>query len=137
MNDSSSCLEFHSHFSDDSRHDASTTNAHMMKMIDNMRQKNQDISECTIWESTDGCSKQYRCGAALYFLSYVSDKYNIIVDRMIGVPGYGKDIIYGINSCDKRYLKGKMCMVGTPETDDCNKRMWAHSMIGNAHYNFA
>ena len=27
--------------------------------------------------------KQYRCGVALYFLSYVSAKYNI-VDRMIG-----------------------------------------------------
>ena len=28
-------------------------------------------------------------------------------------------------------------MVGTPEADDCNKRMLAHPMIGNAHYGFA
>ena len=41
MNDSTFSLEFHSHFSDDSRQDTSTTNAHMMKMLDNMRQKNK------------------------------------------------------------------------------------------------
>ena len=130
-------LSFIHIFSDDNRQDASTTNAYMMKMLDNMRQINQDVSGCTIWESTDGCSKQYRYGDALYFLSYASAKYTIIVDRMIGAPGHGKDIVDGINACDKRHLKGKMCMIGTPEADDCNKRMLAHSMIGNAHYNFA
>ena len=56
---------------------------------------------------------------------------------MIGALGHGKEIIDGINTCDKRYLKGKICMVGTPEADDCNKRMLAHSMIGNAHYSSA
>ena len=53
MNNSTSCLEFHSHFFDDRRQDASTTNTHMIKILDNMRQNNQDVSECTIWESTD------------------------------------------------------------------------------------
>ena len=71
------------------------------------------------------------------FLSYVSAKYTIIVDRMIGTPGHGKDIVDVINVCDKRHLKGKMCMIGTPEAGDCNKRMLAHSMIGNVHYSFA
>ena len=55
---------------------------------------------------------------------------------MIGVPGYGKDIIYGINSCDKRYLKGKTCMIRKLEADDFSKRIMSHSMIGNAHYSF-
>ena len=123
MNNSTSCLEFHSHFFDDRRQDASTTNTHMIKILDNMRQNNQDVSECTIWESTDWRSKQYRCGAALYFLSYVSAKYNIIVDQMIGAPGHGKDIVDSINVCDKRYLKGKMCMIGTLEADNYSKKV--------------
>ena len=67
MNDSSSCFEFHSHFSKDNIQDASTINAHMIRMVDNARQTNQDVSECTILESTDGCLKQYRFGVALYF----------------------------------------------------------------------
>lgn len=27
-----------------------------------------------------------------------------------------------------------MYIIGTPEADDCNKRMIAHSMISNKHY---
>ena len=44
----------------------------------------------------------------LLFLSTISANFNIIVDRMIGDPGHGKDVIDGINSCDKRYLMRKM-----------------------------
>ena len=40
---------------------------------------------------------------------------------MIGALGHGKDIVDAIDACDKRYLKEKMCMVGTPEADDCKK----------------
>ena len=54
-----------------------------------------------IWESTDRCCKQYRSGNA--FLSTISTKFHVIVDHMIGTPGHGKDVIDGINACDKRY----------------------------------
>ena len=50
---------------------------------------------------------------------------------MIGAPGHGKDIVDAINACDKRYLKEKMCMIGTPEAEDSKKRMDAHAMFGN------
>ena len=50
---------------------------------------------------------------------------------MIGAPGHGKDIVDAINSCNKRYLKEKMCMIGTQEADDDTKRMDAHAMIGD------
>ena len=72
MNNSISRLQFHSHFSDDNIQDTSTTNAHMMKMLDNLKHNSQKISGCTIWKSTDRCSKQYRCGSTLYFLSYIN-----------------------------------------------------------------
>ena len=42
-----------------------------------------------------------------FFLSILSTNFNIIVDRMIGAPGHGKDVVDGINAFDKRYLMGK------------------------------
>ena len=57
---------------------------------------------------------------------------------MIGAPGHGgKDIVDAINTCDKRYLKEKMCMIGTPEADDSTKRMDAHAMIGDIKSSWA
>ena len=102
-----------------------------------LKLNNQEISGCTFWESTDGYSKQYRCGSALFFLCYISFKYKIIIDRMIGAPGHGKNLVDSINTSDKTYLKDKMCMIRTPEVDDCSKRIKAHSMIDNTYYIFA
>ena len=59
--------EFHSHLSDDSRQDASTTHAHMTSMLNELKKGNTLKPKCTIWKSTDGCCKQYRCGSSLYF----------------------------------------------------------------------
>ena len=129
--------EFHSHLSDDSRQDASTTHAHMTSMLNELKKGNKLKPKCTIWESTDGCCKQYRCGASLYFLSLLSSNFNINIDRMIGAPGHGKDIVDAINACDKRYLKEKMCMIGTPEADNSTKRMNDHAMIGNKKSSWA
>ena len=42
-----------------------------------------------------------------------------------------------INACDKRYLKEKMCMIGTREADDSTKRMDTHAMIGNKKSSWA
>ena len=42
---------------------------------------------------------------------------------MIGTPGHGKDCVDSIHASDKRYLKGKMCMIGTLEVDDYSKKM--------------
>ena len=136
MNDSSSYLQFHSHFSVVIRQDMPTTNAHIMNMIDNMNLNNQEISRCTVWEATDECYNQYCFSVTIYFLSYVSFKHSITIDRMVSTSGHGKNIVDSINACDKRYLKGNMCTIGTPEVDDYSKRMTAHSMIGSAHYNF-
>ena len=37
----------------------------------------------------------------IIFLSIISTNFNIIVDRMIGVPGHEKDGVDDINACDK------------------------------------
>ena len=93
--------------------------------------------KCTIWKNTDGCCKQYRCGASLYFLSLLSSNFNINIDRMIGAPGYGKDIVDVINACDKRYLKEKMRMIENPQADDSTKRKDDHAMIGDKKSSWA
>ena len=50
---------------------------------------------------------------------------------MIGARWHGKDVIDSINSCDKCYLMGEVCMIGTPETDDNEKKINSNSMVGN------
>ena len=62
--------EFDSHLSEDSRQDASITHAHMISMLNELKKSNKLKPKCTIWESSDGCCKQYCCGASLYFLSF-------------------------------------------------------------------
>ena len=61
-------MEFHSNFSDDSRQNTSTTHAYMVSIINELRNKNQLKQRCTIWESTDGCYKQYHCDTTLFFI---------------------------------------------------------------------
>ena len=120
--------EFHSHFSDDNRQDASTTHTHIIYMLEKLNKKKQLKCRYIIWESTDGCCKQYRCGAN--YLSIISTNFNFIVDRMIGAPGHGKDGVNGINNIVKRYLMEKICMIGTLEVDDYKSKMNAkYSMV--------
>ena len=57
-----------------------------------------------IWENTDGCSEQYRCASALYFMSIMSQCHSVIIDRGISVPGHGKEVVYGLNAVDKSYI---------------------------------
>ena len=74
-----------------------------------------------MWEATDGCSKQYQCGTAMYFLSLLSLSFNVVIDRAIGTPGHGKDIIDGLNAVTKCFLQKQFCMTGTPEADSYKK----------------
>ena len=63
------------------------------------------LEEKTMWEDTDGCSKQYQCGTAMYFLSLLAVSFNVFVDRAIGAPGHGKDCVDGLNAVMKRFLQ--------------------------------
>ena len=54
-----------------------------------------------IWESTDGCAEQYRCASALYYMSFLSQCFSIIIDRGKSATVHGKEVSDGINSIDK------------------------------------
>lgn len=122
-------LEFHSHFSDDSAQDASSTHANMDKLLRILKERVQSpIRKGTIiFDNTDGCAKQYRCWNAIYLLSLLASIHSVVVDRAIKAPGHGKDIVDGLNATDKRYLRELMLNVKAPE-DDREKRMNATTM---------
>ena len=82
----------------------------------------------TLWEETDGCAKQYRCATAMYLLSLISVRFNIVIDRAVEAPGHGKDIVDGLNATDKAVLFKAMFCNKNPEQDHTSKDMIAHCM---------
>jgi hypothetical protein len=130
-------LHFHSHLSDKSLQNAATTNAHMEVLFDRLIESGAIGKKATMWDETDGCTKQYRCAKAFWLLSYLAVKYVTTIDRAIGAPGHGKDIVDGINATDKTYLASMMCLTGTPEANDSQKRMSAESMTETASKSLA
>jgi hypothetical protein len=130
-------MESQSHFSDESKQDASTTHAHMLVLLEYLFKNNVMKIGSTKWQDTNGCGKQYRCGTALYLVSLLASQKHVVIDRAIGAPGHGKDIVDGLNATDKRFLKGKMCLIGSPEANDSAHRMVAHSMVEGASKSLA
>jgi hypothetical protein len=109
----------------------------MKALFDELKEIGELCAGLTVWDDTDGCAKQYRCGTAIYLLSILASTYGVIIDRAIGAPGHGKDIVDGLNATDKIYLRKMMCMIGTPEANDGEKRMAAHAMLGDQKMSLA
>ena len=65
-----------------------------------------------VWEDTDGCSKQYMCGLSIKLMTVFSSSYGIIVYRAINAPFHGNNDVDRLNATYKRYLKGKMELMG-------------------------
>ena len=63
--------------------------------------------------------------------------FNIVVDRAIGVPGHGKDIIDRLNAVMKCFLQKQFCMTGTPEVDSYGKWIKAYLMVEKASTSLA
>ena len=80
----------------------------MTVLMDYLLEKKLLRKGSTLYCNTDGAAKQYRCANAICYLSFLSSKYHINIDRAIGAPGYGKDIVDGLNAVDKNYLKKLM-----------------------------
>lgn len=72
--------------------------------------------------------KQYRCAKAYFLLSKLAHHYGITIDRAIGAPGYGKDIVDAMNAIDKMFIASCMCLIGTLKADDKERLMSAESM---------
>ena len=104
---------------DKSNQDAASTHAHMQVLLKLLARQKKIRSGCsTIWEHTDGCTKQYRCAKALHLLSYLATEFEITIDRQIDAPGHGKDVVDGLNAKDKVYLRKAMITADKPNTTD-------------------
>ena len=133
---SSTHLDFHSHFADYSRQDAATTFDHMNAMFKSHISRHcvsgKLPDSCVMLDHTDGCAKQYRSANALYLLNVFAMSQQIIIDRAICAPGHGKSIIDGLNAVDKHYLKRVMLISGNSKNDDDDARMRMDSSISFA-----
>jgi hypothetical protein len=79
---------FYSFLKDSKIQNAATTDKHMDRLIKMLKKKN--VLKDRLYETTDGCGAQYRSATALWFLSSLSAKHNIVIDRSYGAPGHGK-----------------------------------------------
>jgi hypothetical protein len=93
----------------------------------------------TMWDDTDGCMKQYRSGTAMFLLSYLAHVYDITIDRAIGAPSHGKDVVDGLNAMDKQFLKWLFRAIAEAgSNEDKNERkIAAHSMTNEGVFSLA
>jgi hypothetical protein len=81
---------FYSFFKDSKIQNAATTDKHMdIKIL-----KKKNVLKYRLYETTDGCGAQYRSATTLWFLSSLSAKHNIVIDRSFGARGHGKLQLY-------------------------------------------
>ena len=111
-------MDFHSHFSDDNLQNAASTHCHMRVLITHLMKNGRLLKGHTMFDNTDGCAKQYRCATAIHLLSMLAMEFNITIDRDIAAPGHGKDLVDGLNACDKQYLKTMMMRIALPGNED-------------------
>ena len=97
-------FDFHSFLSDDKTQLSSTVHWHMEKLICILLETKILLRGGRILGITDGCAKQYKSATAVYFLSTLAVKYNIVVDRAISASGHGKSSVDAINGLDKNTI---------------------------------
>ena len=127
-----SVMHFHSHLSDNALQNAATTYHHMKILIKHLLEVGNLLVGNCLYGNTDGSGTQYRCANALYFLSLLAYEFSIIIDRAVGSPGHGKDLVDGLNAVDKRYLKVIMSCIKTAQEDDVIeiKKIRQHTVLG-------
>ena len=83
----------------------------------------------TIWDQKDGCAKQYIFSIAYYLTSFLSKSHQIVLDRSVDKPVYGKYVVDGFNAVQKRYLATCLRMHSIPEVNNIDsKRMYVDTM---------
>ena len=85
-----------------------------------------------MYDHTDGCTCQYRCATAIYFLSMLSFMFKITINQMVHAPGHGKDKVDGLNATTKRFLQQKMARTNLNNEQEEEKRMDPWAMEGGA-----
>ena len=90
-------MSFYSHLSGSTIQNAGSTHQHMTVLMDYLSEKKLLCQNSTLYCNTDGSAKQYCCANAICYLSFLSTKYNINIDRAIDAPGHGREIVDELN----------------------------------------
>ena len=102
VRDTSTTNVFHSYLSENGKQDAADSASHMMHLYAMLLKWNLLIAfMSTVWESTDGCAKQYCCASAIFFMVFAACQFDVVIDPAVGAPGHGKDVVDGLNAHDK------------------------------------
>ena len=88
--ESNTLFDFHSFLSDDNTQMACAVDTHMNKIIEELKGENILLDGRRILGTTDGYAKQCKFSTALYFMSYISYKHGLVVDRATCCPGHGR-----------------------------------------------
>eukprot|EP00978_Attheya_sp_CCMP212_P005343 scaffold11944_cov31-Attheya_sp.AAC.2 len=120
-----------------STQNAATTTKHLNSMLDCLFKNGQIVRGGTMYDTTDGCSCQYRCSKAFFLLSVIAAGRRIVIDRAIDAPGHGKGVVDGLNAIDKGYLGKCSWLTSTPEVHNDERRMNIHSMNEEGELSFA
>ena len=70
---------------------------------------------------------QYRSATSLYLLSILSQAFNVIVERGINAPGYGKEVLDRVNSTDKGFIFHWVYTVQLPDSQMFYEQMEIHT----------
>ena len=81
-----------------------------------------------LYETMDGCAKQYRSGTALYLMAYTAMEFRICINRMIMAPGHGKSPIDSQNGVIKTKCNALTRMTSTPESQEHHKYIKGHTV---------
>ena len=73
--------------------------------------------------------------STIYFMSVLSQRHSIIFDQAISEPGYGKEVVDGINAIDKRYMYQLMSTVQLPVLFCFEKHILMHSCTSKKYVN--
>ena len=133
--------EWHSYLSDDHQQDARTAYLNTDHFVAKLRGEqcpNLLPVGSVLFEQSDGCAKQHRCGNALFFMSALADKWKICVDRMITAPHHGKGECDSQGGTDKNCLRNCFLRPTNPESSNGEtKCMAAHTCSGSKRSSMA
>ena len=68
-----------------------------------------------MWYHIDFGPNQYHCESDMYLLSCIALEFTIIIDRAVGAPGNGKNVVDGLNARYKQMHKLAMTKVLNPK----------------------
>ena len=89
-------MDFYSHFSDFSAQNTATTFEYIKKFIHWIYANKFLINDGIIYDTTYGCSKQYRCINEIWLIYVLEFTHRLIIYESINSQGRVRRKIYGI-----------------------------------------